>query len=398
MRKRVARAGLVLLLLSVLLLVQVAFASSPFAVTPSAVAHANSAPSYQSMLTPLNAAALNASDALLLPVPAPISVAMAGYFRGVNLFGAWQSAWGDPDAFPTTAQLDYYESKGLTTFRAPVLWEHLQPTLLGPLDPAYLSRMDLLVTEATARREHVIFTFINQGLYPARTGHVIGSDAVPVRAFTNVWQQLAIHYRDNSGVWAYDLMNEPYHDTQWTAHAQDAINAIRAVDSAKTIIVMPQGEGSQSYRLQNGFQGYKDPSNNLWYEAHIYFDRDGSGEYAGSYDAEGAYPMVGVDRAWPFVQWCHAHVARCYVGEYGIPGGWASGDTQTTYGRPPNRPRWNTVLDNFLTYLDQNQISGTYWDVGPYGDINSFQPTNTGQDRPQMEILERHLGTWRPGV
>ena len=398
MPKRVARTGLVLLLLGVFLLVQVAFASPPFAATPSAVAYANSAPSYPAMLTPANLAALNASDALLFPIPAPISVAMAGYFRGVNLFGAWQSAWGEPDAFPTTAQLDYYESKGLTTFRAPVLWEHLQPILLGPLDPAYLSRMDLLVTEAAARHEHVIFTFINQGLYPARTGHVIGSAAVPVRAFTNVWQHLAIHYRDNSGVWAYDLMNEPYHDTQWNAHAQDAINAIRAVDSAKTIIVMPQGEGSQSYRLQNGFQGYKDPSNNLWYEAHIYFDSDGSGEYAGSYEAEGAYPMVGVDRAWPFVQWCHAHVARCYVGEYGIPGGWTGGDTQTTYGAPTNDPRWNTVLDNFLTYLDQNQISGTYWDAGPYGDIDSVEPTNTGQDRPQMEVLERHLGTWRPGV
>ena len=398
MRKRGARTGLVLLLLSVLLLVQVALASPPFAATPSAVAHANAAPSYSTMLTPANAAALNASDALLLPVPAPVSVALAGYFRGVNLFGPWQSAWGEPDAFPTTAQLDYYESKGLTTFRAPVLWEHLQPVLLGPLDPAYLSRMDLLVAEAMARREHVIFTFINQGLYPARTGQVIGSAAAPVTAFTNVWQQLAIHYRDNAGVWAYDLMNEPYHDAQWNVHAQDAINAIRAVDSAKTIIVMPQGEGSQGYRLQNGFQGYRDPSNNLWYEAHIYFDRDGSGEYAGSYDAEGAYPMVGVDRAWPFVQWCHAHVVRCYVGEYGIPGGWTSGDMETTYGAPTNDPRWDTVLDNFLTYLDQYQISGTYWDAGPYGDIDSVEPTNTGQDRPQMAILEKHLGTWTPGV
>ena len=113
------------------------------------------------MLTPANLAALNASDALLSPIPAPISVAMAGYFRGVNLFGAWQSAWGEPDAFPTTAQLDYYESKGLTTFRAPVLWEHLQPILLGPLDPAYLSRMDLLVTEAMARHEHVMFTVVS---------------------------------------------------------------------------------------------------------------------------------------------------------------------------------------------------------------------------------------------
>ncbi len=71
MRKRAARTGLVVLLLSVLLPVQVSLASPPFAATPLAVTHVNSAPSYQSMLTPANAAAFNASDALLLPVPLP---------------------------------------------------------------------------------------------------------------------------------------------------------------------------------------------------------------------------------------------------------------------------------------------------------------------------------------
>jgi len=161
---------------------------------------------------------------------------------------------------------------------------------------------------------------------------------------------------------------------------------------------MPEGEGYTGYDLHNGFRGYKDPVNKLWYEVHIYFDHDGSGRYTGSYDDEGAYPMVGVDRVRPFVQWCQFYGFRCYVGEYGIPGGWISGEIGATYGAPTNDPRWNVVLDNFLSYLDQHQISGTYWNGGPYGDINSVEPTNKGQDRPQMAILEQHLGSWKPGA
>jgi len=387
-----ARIHLLMIHFGLLLLAQAVFAYLSIPRIPSHAAAASAASSRLSNITTPNAA-----DTFLIPYPARTTPSVSGYFRGVNIFGAWQSAWGHADAFPTTAQLDYYRKKGLTTFRVPLLWEHLQPTLMGPLDPTYLDKMDLLVAEATARHERVIFTFINQGVYPARNGSAVGSAAVPAKAFSNVWQQLAIHFRGNDGVLAYDLMNEPYHDTEWPVHAQEAIYAIRAIDISKPIIVMPEDESFTGYRLDYRFRGYQDPANNLWYEAHIYFDHDGSGEYAGSYDDEGAYPMVGVDRVRPFVQWCQTYGFHCYVGEYGIPGGWIAGDDRTTFGAPTNDPRWNIVLDNFLAYLDQHQISGTYWNGGPYGDISSVEPTNTGQDRPQMAVLERHLGTWKSG-
>lgn len=383
-----ARIRFLMIHLGLLLLAQAVFAYLSITRMPSHAASASAASGGTSnIMTP------SAADTFLIPYPARTTPSPTGYFRGVNLFGAW----GHVDAFPTTAQLDYYRKKGLTTFRVPLLWEHLQPTLMGPLDPTYLDKMDLLVTEATARHECVIFTFINQGVYPARNGSAVGSAAVPAKAFSNVWQQLAIQYRGNAGVLAYDLMNEPYHDAEWPVHAQEAIYAIRSIDISKPIIVMPENESFTGYGLDNGFRGYQDPANSLWYEIHIYFDHDGSGQYAGSYDDEDAYPMVGVDRVRPFVQWCQRYGFHCYVGEYGIPGGWIAGDDRTTFGAPTNDPRWNVVLDNFLTHLDQHQISGTYWNGGPYGDISSAEPTNTGQDRPQMAVLEQRLGTWKPG-
>src|SRR5690349_21596936 len=145
-----ARIRLLLIHLGLLLLAQALFAYLSVARTPSHAASASAASGRTSnVMTP------NAADTFLIPYPARTTPSLTGYFRGVNLFGAWQSAWGHADAFPTTAQLDYYRKKGLTTFRVPILWEHLQPTLMGPLDPTYLDKMDLLVAEAVARQECV---------------------------------------------------------------------------------------------------------------------------------------------------------------------------------------------------------------------------------------------------
>jgi len=312
------------------------------------------------------------------------------YYRGLDLMGPWQQPWGGPNVFAGTKQLDYYKSKGLTTFRQPLLWEALQPVKFGPLNATYLKATDTFVANLKARGMQVSFTFINQGVYPATSSNVItGSD------LADVWTKLAQHYKSEPTVWAYDLMNEPYKDNNWLSHAQQVINAIRKIDTVKPIIAMPQQENSNGYA---NFNGYNDPGHNLWYEAHTYFDRGSNGFYYGTYDQEGAYPTIGVDRAQPFVQWCWQHASvngqmRCTEGEYGIPGGWISGDQYTTYGPAQTDPRWLIVLDNFLAYLDQNNISGTYWNAGPYGDINSVEPTNLGQDRPQMIILTKHLGS-----
>jgi hypothetical protein len=82
-----------------------------------------------------------------------------------------------------------------------------------------------------------------------------------------------------------------------------------------------------------------DPSNHLLYAAHQYFDSDGSGTYARSYDADGAYPTLGVDRLQPFLGWLAAHHARGILTEYGVPN---------------TEPRWDTLLFNFLSTLNSN--------------------------------------------
>jgi endoglucanase len=114
------------------------------------------------------------------------------------------------------------------------------------------------------------------------------------------------------------------------------------------------------------------------YEAHQYFDDTGAGFYDQSYDAEGAYPNIGVDRVRPFVEWLREKGKKGFIGEFGVPG-----DDQ----------RWNVVLDNFLAYLEANHVGGAYWAGGPWWGSYplSIEPAdNFTSDKPQMSILQKY--------
>ncbi len=174
-------------------------------------------------------------------------------------------------------------------------------------------------------------------------------------------------------------MNEP-HNTGglWPAAAQAGVDGIRAVDRTHKILVPgDQWSGAWSWQEVNSDLWINDPANNFMFEAHQYFDADSSGTYGQGYDAQGAYPTIGVDRVKPFVEWLQARGARGFIGEYGVP---------------DNDARWLTVLDNFLAYLDAAEVGGTYWAGGPWwGNCPlSVEPRN-GQDRPQIAILVKYL-------
>ena len=316
------------------------------------------------------------------------AAAPVSYFRGINLFGAWQGGYGGTDTFATNADLDYYHSKGLDWFRVPLRWEDLQTSLNAPLDPTYIAKMDALVKAAGMRGQHISFTVINQGTY---NGNNIGSLQVPVTAFVDMWSKLATHYHNNTAIYAYDLANEPWHAVNWHATAQAAINGIRAIDASKPIIAEPLD--NQPFRYDSSFTGYSGGS--IWYAAHIYGDvcgdPSGWGQYAKTYSTDCGSPDLMINRVKPFVDWCHATGNVCVASEYGIPGNWISGDANgVQWGTPrADQSQYNSMLDNLLTYLDANGISGNYWEAGAYGDINSASSVNS-VDAPQMAVLASH--------
>jgi len=322
------------------------------------------------------------SASAFLAIYAPDTTGPAHMF-GVNLAGgeggAVPGTYGYDYIYPSAAEFDYYHSKGLDLIRVPFKWERLQGTLNGALNAAELSRLDTVVGYASARGMKVILDMHN---YARRkesgVTYLIGNGPVTLASFGDVWRRIADHYKGNVGIYGYGIMNEPYStNNTWPAIAQTAVNAIRTVDLTSYVIVGGDTwSNAVGWRSKNPDLDTQDPVGRLLYEAHCYFDNDNSGTYDSSYDGEGAYPMIGVDRVAEFVGWLQERGAKGFIGEYGVPG---------------NDSRWLTVLDNFLAYLDANGVSGTYWAGGPWWGSYalSCEPTsNFTVDKPQMAVLK----------
>lgn len=320
------------------------------------------------------------------PAPTPIPGNL-GYYRGVNLSAGefswigWPGTFGKDYSYPTAAEFNYFKSRGLNLLRVPFRWERLQPTLNGPLDAGELARLDAVVGYGSSRGMYIIIEPHNFARYRlAGNDYLIGSPQVPNAAYADFWRKLAQHYANEPFLY-YNIMNEP-HDTGglWPAAAQSAVNAIRTVDNNHWLLVPGDcWTGAWTWRDCNESLNITDPQDKIIYEAHQYFDDDGSGTYNESYEGEGANPNTGVDRLQPFIAWLQEHDFKGFLGEYGVPG---------------DDPRWLTVTDNMLTRLDQVGMGATYWMAGPWLGSHpmSLEPYPNGDDKPQMATLRRHLG------
>jgi len=330
--------------------------------------------------------------------------AQARGLRGVNLSGAeWGSGTipgqlGREFTFQSERSYQYWVAKGLGLIRFPFLWERLQPTPGGPLNADYLALLKQTARWAEASGARLIIEPHNFGRYRMEEGgrlveYIIdnpsadGSIRVSRGHFADLWVRLAQEFRGDAGVYGFDLMNEP-HDmgrADWRAISQEAVNAIRGVGDKRLILVPGNGWSSAGRWLEhNGASAWiQDPANNFAYEAHCYFDRDGSGTYARSYEEEAAYqadlPNLGRRRVLNFVEWCRSNRVRGYLGEFGVP---------------HDDARWLAVMESFLDVVDEAGMDATYWAAGEWWETYKIgiQPLDSFTvDRPQVEVLQRHL-------
>jgi endoglucanase len=307
-------------------------------------------------------------------------------YRGVNLSGAeFGSAIPGKEgldyAWPTSAEVDYYLSKGMTTFRVGFLWERLQASANAPFTADYFAKLDALVRYATSKNATVIIEPHNFARY---YGNTVGSSQVPNAVFADLWARLGAAYKSNPSVW-FNLVNEP-HDipsAQWVGAANAAIAGARGAGATNTVVVPGvawTGAHSwydTSYGTPNAVAllDITDPANNVVFEAHQYLDSDSSGSSGACVSA-----TIGSERLAPFLKWLRAN------GKKGILGEFAGGDNAIC----------NLAITDMLgTMKAQSDVllGWTWWGGGPaWGDGYTFalDPSSTG-DRPQMALLTPFL-------
>jgi len=320
---------------------------------------------------------------------------------GLNMSGS-EFSYG---TYPSNDDLDYVRSKGIIIIRLPISWELMQPILYDSFNKTYLVGLQKTLSAAAVRGMSVIVDLHNYGRYnggigittdDTRAGNgqgkTVGSASVPIDAFTDFWSKLADVLKNQPGIYAYDIMNEPHDmgDGQrndmtdssiWTRAAQAAVNSIRKVDMDTTIMVEGTNYSSAiSWLRHNSNFVINDPANKLLYEAHQYFDGPrGGGKYKLSYDGQGAYPNIGVDLIQPWLRWLERNRFQGFLGEFGVPN---------------DDPRWNTVLNNVLTHLNANGVSGAVW---AYRNQAQWWPSPLfvnpvgGQDASQLATLIAHM-------
>lgn len=326
---------------------------------------------------------------MTLPVMSQITETKIKPF-GINMAGAdfgntMPGIYGYDYEYPHLKDFEYLNLKGFSLVRLPFKWDRIQPELNGELDRMELDRLRATIEYARKNDIKVILDLHNycrrnvDGKYL-----IIGEQELSIESLMYLWNMLATEFKNYNNIYGYGLMNEP-HDmtplTPWAKIAQACIIEIRKIDKATTIIVGGNNWSSAKHWMEDSdeLKNLYDPSDNLIFEAHLYFDKDGSGTYKYSYDEEMANPYIGIERVQPFIKWLRKNNLRGFIGEYGVP---------------DNDKRWFTCLDNFLLYIQACGINGTYWAAGPrWGDFSlSVQPTNNyKEDRPQMKILQKYL-------
>jgi endoglucanase len=349
--------------------------------TPPDPAAAPSDPAASAEATPADPAA-----PALAAASAPAPAAPVLPYRGVNLSGGEfgsniPGTLGVDYRWPTSAEVDYYMSKGATAFRVGFRWERMQATQNGELDATYLGGLDQLVNYATTKGATVIIEPHNFARY---NGSTIGSADVPNASFADFWRRLALHYGANPHV-MFNLMNEP-HDLpteQWVSAANAAIAAIRATAAPNTLVVPGNAWtgaytwASTSYGTPNAVAmlNVVDPGNNMLFEVHQYLDSDASG---GS--SQCISSTIGSERLAPFIAWLRANGKKGFLGEF------AGADN----------PTCTAAVRDMLTAVRgaSDVLQGwTWWGAGPAWPANYiFQvEPNGAADAPLMTLLAPFL-------
>ena len=224
--------------------------------------------------------------------------------RGVALasgaFGTYSSTkpgrYGFDYSYDTGDSYAFLANRGIRLVRLAFAWERVQPVPLRPLRDEEVQRLRAALDRAAAAGLRVVLDLHNYGTFAVGDARLaLGSAGLPTAALADLWRRLALATADRPAVAGYGLMNEPTSLAAkgrdgaqlWQRASQEAVDAIRATGSTRTISVSGYAQTAPAQWGQLHRRAWiDDPLDRITYEAHAYFDADNSGRYAASYADE----------------------------------------------------------------------------------------------------------------
>ena len=215
---------------------------------------------------------------------------------------------------------------------------------------------------------------------------------ISVDQFTDVWKRLSPILRDEPGVLAYDVMNEPHdlvkgNENQrpdaviWEEFSQAAVDAIRAAgDNHRLMIEGVSWTNVDAFGELHPKPWINDPVDNIVYSAHQYFEWTGrytvpgddvpkfgysfwAKRFEDNGDTDGqAFDEWNLNRLKNFVNWLAQYQVRGDIGEIG----WPSYQAMVATGMPADEAadeagQWNSLADRWFAIADAAYLSVTYF-------------------------------------
>lgn len=339
--------------------------------------------------TPTAIAALLVSAALFLPAGSMDSAQLGPppRYHGVNLASAEfaphkvPGVHGQDYIYPTRATAEPFLAKGMNSIRLPILWERIQPEMMGPLNEEEMKRLDASLADLGGFRQ-VILDVHN---YARFRGRLLSPTDDTAKALPDLWRRLALRYKDRPAV-AFGIMNEPHGITasDWRRIAEATTTAIRRT-GARNLLLIPGTRWTGGHSWAHGgsdsnatvMAGFSDPADNFVFEIHQYLDVDSSG---GKYDCVGE--RVGRERLEGVTRWMRQQRAQAILGEFGVD----------------QSPACLAALDDLMSFLRENGdvwVGWNYWAGGDWwGDYRLSVQPDKGRERPQASVLRRHIASY----
>ncbi|KIO31970.1 hypothetical protein M407DRAFT_18995 [Tulasnella calospora MUT 4182] len=252
-------------------------------------------------------------------------------------------------------QFQWFFKWGMNTFRFPIGWQYVTPTLGGAFDPSEWALYNELITNCLRLPD--VYCIIDIHNYARWNGQVIGqSSGVPDAPFIKLWQMIATYYANEPRV-IFGLMNEPYKldILTWSKTLQKVVTAIRAI-APKHVILLPGIEwahadtfiSSGSAAALDAISNPDGSKTNLIFDIHQWLDKANNGT-----DPNCVTDNVAVFA--PLAQWLRCHGRQAFLSATG------GGNEKTT--------NCNPLLCQQMKYLLANSdvfVGYTGWAAGSY--------------------------------